>query len=53
MPLVVFDKNLEVHKGVKIKKLVSLLDLRGKSAQICFFAEGVGALTFEILFCFV
>ena len=53
MPLVVFDKNLEVHKGVKIKKLVSLLDLRGKSAQICFFAEGVGALTFEILFGFV
>ena len=53
MPLVVFDKNLEVHKGVKIKKLVGLLDLRGKSAQICFFAEGVGALTFEILFCFV
>ena len=53
MPLVVFDKNLEVHKGVKIKKLVNLLDLRGKSAKICFFAEGIGVLTFEIVFCFV
>ena len=46
--------NLEVYKGVKIKKLVSLLNLRRKSAQICFFDEGIGAVTFEIVvFCFV
>ena len=36
MPLVVLDKNLEVHKGVKIKKLVSFLDLGEIWANLLF-----------------
>ena len=43
----VWQWHLEVNKDVKLKKLVSLLNLRRNSAQICFFAEDLGALTFE------